>query len=126
MAFAVLASAFMAIVGLQTQSLSTMGRLTQKLEAELWADDTYTRYILRDMGYDIEEIHPLMRDNHPEWTVSVELTPLGLDDLPFVPVLPFGWAADWVDVKIKDGDAVLASFRPLWARPNSVQQGASP
>jgi len=123
-AFAVLASAFVAIVGLQTQSLATIGRLTQKLEAELWADDAYARYILRDQGYDVEEIHPLMRDNRPEWTVTVELTPLGMDDLPFVPVLPNGWSVDWVDVAVRNGDARLAAFRPLWARPDAALAGA--
>ncbi len=116
-AVAILASAFVAIVTLQGQSLMATERTIRRLEADLWAEDAYVRWRLIEEGYTLESIHPELRKNHEDWRVEIETTDLTLEDLPFVPVLPVGWQARWVLVRILDGDGTeVAGIRPLSAR----------
>lgn len=120
---AILGTAFVAIVGLQTQSLSTMGHLTQRLEAELWAQEAYTRFLLREEGYNVNEMHPVLRDERRDWNVNIQLQELNMDELPVVPVLPVGWRVNWVRVEIQDaGGNQVAEMRPLWARATDKRQ----
>lgn len=115
-ALAVLSTAFVALITLQSQSLNTIDRLTQRLEADVWADDAVARFKLTQEGYNIEPVHPLMQDRRRDWRVETERMDLDLDDLPFVPVLPVGWQAEWIQVLVIDADGdVLAEVRPLWA-----------
>ena len=115
-AVAILATAFVAIVGLQSQSIATIGRLSERFEAQLMADDAYVRHKLRMEGYDVERVHPELAERHPDWEIEVVPEPLSTEELPFVPVLPVGWTAEWIRVRVRDGAGrVLASERPLWA-----------
>lgn len=113
-AFAILATGIIAMVGLQIDSLRTLERLTHRIEADLWAEDAYARHLLTQLGYSIDKSHPKLTELHPDWQVEVEPEPFDLEELPFVPVLPVGWQLDWVNVKVLDGDdAVVAEIRPL-------------
>lgn len=117
LAIAILGTAFVAIVSLQVQSLATTERIITRMEADLWAEDAYARWRLREQGYEIEPIHPRLREDHQDWRVEIEAVDLTLEDLPFVPVLPVGWQARWVDVRVLDADGrELAAIRPLFAR----------
>lgn len=124
-AIAILASTFVAIVALQSQSLTATERTIRRMEADLWAEDAFVRWRLIDQGFTVEPIHPELRKNHDDWRIEIETTDLTLEDLPFVPVLPVGWQARWVSVRIVDGDgADVAAIRPLSARRVEVEGGA--
>lgn len=115
-AVAILGTAFVALVGLQSQSMLAMSKLTKRLEAGLWARDAFVRHRLREERFDVEPIHPQLREQRPDWQSEIEPEALTMEELPFVPVLPVGWKAEWINVRIVDGDGrTVASTRPLWA-----------
>lgn len=115
--FAIVATAVVALIGLQIDSLRTLDRLTNRIDANLWAEDAYARHQLIQMGYTVEEIHPKLRELHPDWNIDIQSEAFDIEELPFVPVLPVGWLLDWVNVKIQNSEgADIASIRPLWVR----------
>lgn len=111
----ILATAFVALVGLETQSLATISRLSDQFIAELFAVDAYSRYILGQEGYGIEPVHPRLKERFLEYRAEVRTEPFTLENLPFVPVLPVGWRVDWVDVDVLgEGGRKILNRRYLW------------
>ncbi|RMF16640.1 MAG: hypothetical protein D6761_05895 [Candidatus Dadabacteria bacterium] len=113
-AFGIIATALIALIGLQVDSLRTLDRLTERLEASLFADDAIVRYQLQQQGYQVEKVHPVYTEHHSVWEPEIETAPLESDDLPFLPVYPVGWQVEWLQVSVRDGDRELAHRRMLW------------
>lgn len=112
----ILATAFVALVGLETQSLATISRLSDQLVAELFAVDAYSRYILSQEGYAIEPVHPRLKERFLTFRAEVRSEPFTLENLPFVPVLPVGWRIDWLHVEVVgEGGRRILERRYLWA-----------
>lgn len=126
-AFAIVATAVVALIGLQIDALRTLDRLTSRINSNLLAEDAYARYVLNQMGYSVEEFHPRLRELYPDWNVDIQTETFDIEELPFVPVLPVGWLLDWVNVKIQNSDgADLAQIRPLWVRSENADFSSDP
>lgn len=112
----ILSTAFVALVGLETQSLATISRVSEQFISELFSVDAYSRYILGMEGYLVEPIHPRLKEQNLNLRAEVRTEPFMLEDLPFVPVLPVGWLVDWVLVEVQGrGGKTLLTRRYLWA-----------
>lgn len=112
----ILATAFVALVGLETQSLATISRISEQFVADLFAVDAYSRYILIHEGYGVEPVHPRLKEMNLDFRAEVRTEPFTLENLPFVPVLPVGWLIDRVSVEVQGpGGKKILERSYLWA-----------
>ena len=124
--FGIVATALVALIGLQVDSLRTLDRLTERLEASLFVDDALVRYQLQQQGYQIEKVHPVYTKLRSEWEPEVETAPLASEDLPFLPVYPVGWQVEWLQVSLRDGNRELARRRLLWIHTTNQSDFGEP
>lgn len=116
-ATAILATAFVALVGLETQSLSTVSRTQDSMVHNLLMHDAYIRFRLSKEGYTVEPQHTFMKSRFWEYRVEVFSEPYDFADIPFVPVLPAFWKGDKVTVRLYDPRGNLLKERSyLWFR----------